>query len=61
MQEELIKLKVKKEVSFGYYANTIRDVFIESCLRLDTSIFEPLINENQYFHELDKSRFLASL
>ena len=61
MQEELIKLKVKKEVFFGYYAHIIKYVFIESCLRLETSIFESLINKNKYFQELEKYRVLGSL
>ncbi len=61
MQTELIKLKVKKEASFGIGANTIKQIFIESCLRLDASIFEPLINEDIFFKNKDKYRFLASL
>ncbi len=61
MQAEFIKLKVKKEMSFGFGANTIKDAFIESCLQLDASVFESLINENIFFEDKDKYRFLASL
>ena len=39
----------------------IKNRFIRSCLELDASIFEPLIKEDQYFQDLDKYRFLASL
>jgi hypothetical protein len=61
MEIELIKLKVKKEASFGIDASKIKSAFVESCLRLNDSIFEPLINEKQYFQDLDKYHFLASL
>lgn len=61
MQKELIKLKVKKESSNGLSAKRIKDTFIKASVNLDASIFEPLINENQYFQDLDKYRFLHSL
>jgi hypothetical protein len=61
MELELIKLKVKKEASTGSVANFIESKFIECCEKLDASIFEPLIAEEQYFQELDKYRFLQSV
>lgn len=61
MEQELIKLKVKKVASTGNLANFIESKFIECCEKLDASIFEPLISEEQYFQELDKYRFLQSV
>jgi len=61
MTTELIKLKVKKEASTGKSSQKIINKFIEACIALDCSLFEPMINENQYFEDLDKYRFLASL
>lgn len=58
---ETVKLKVKKEASTGEHAQTIIDKFIQACISLDASIFEPMIEEDQYFEDLDKYRFLASL
>jgi hypothetical protein len=37
------------------------ETFIESCLKLDASILEPLIDEYQLFQDLDKFSFLQSL
>jgi len=50
---EVIKLQVKKEASTGNKAHSITAKFIEACLALDASIFEPMIEENQYFEDLD--------
>jgi hypothetical protein len=61
MQTELIKLKVKENVSKDVNATLIKDTFLKSCIKLDASIFEPLIDEEQYFQDLDKYRFLQSL
>ncbi|WP_282055668.1 hypothetical protein [Maribacter luteus] len=61
MEVELIKLKVKEGASSGKLAQKIIEKFIKACLALDASIFEPMIEENQYFEEKDKYRFLASL
>ncbi len=61
MEQELIKLKVKKSAAFGNLADFIESKFIESCEKLDATIFEPLIMEEQYFQNLDKYRFLESL
>lgn len=58
---ELIKLKIKSEATTGEAAQKIISHFIEACLNLDCSIIEPMIDENQYFEELDKYRFLATL
>lgn len=61
MQTELIKLKVKKESYKGENSLKIKSTFILACKTLDASIFEPLIDEDQYFQDLDKYRFLQSL
>jgi len=61
METELIKLKVREKASGGDLAELIIRKFIESCVKLDTSIFEPLIEEKVYFQDLDKYRFLHSL
>ena len=39
----------------------IKNKFIKSCELLDASIFEPLIDEDHFFQDLDKYRFLQSL
>ena len=59
--EELIKLKVKHSSIDKNDQDIIIEKFIEACENLDASVFEPLIEEDQYFQELDKYRFLASL
>jgi hypothetical protein len=61
MSTELIKLKIKKQSSTGDNAQKIIDKFIEACLTLDCSILEPMIDEDLYFEDIDKYRFLASL
>lgn len=57
MESELIKLKIKLKSDTNY----IKETFLEACQNLDASIFEPLIEEDQYFEELDKYRFLQSM
>ena len=61
MSTELIKLKVKSEASKGRKAQEVLFHFLFACEKLDASIFEPMIEEDQYFEEMDKYRFLASL
>ena len=61
METELIKLKVRKKSAKGEDAQTIKETFIKACENLDASIFEPLIEEEQYFQDIDKYRFLQSL
>ena len=58
---ELIKLKVKKNISKGVDAQRIIKSFIESCVNFDPSTIEPFIKDDQYFDDLDKYRFLAFL
>jgi len=58
---ELIKLKVKAKASKGTEANLIINSFIEACTKLDTNLIEPLLNEEQYFEEKNKWKFLAFL
>lgn len=55
--DELIKLKIKRD-SNSYF---IKETFLKACQNLDASIFEPLIDEDQYFEKLDKYRFLHSM
>lgn len=55
--EELIKLKIKDNNNSQH----IKETFLKACRNLDASIFEPLIDEDQYFEELDKYRFLQSM
>lgn len=61
METKIIKLKIKRDSSIGENALKIKTKFIESCELLDASIFEPLIEEDQYFQDLDKYRFLQLL
>ncbi|WP_223550504.1 hypothetical protein [Aestuariivivens sp. NBU2969] len=61
MDNQLIKLKVKQVSSGKHNSLKIKETFIEACIKLDTSIFEPLIDEDQYFEDLDKYRFLNSM
>jgi hypothetical protein len=61
MGGELIKLKFK---SIGLSNESEAEVilkFLEACKNLDTSIFEPMIHEDQIFQEKDKYSFLKSL
>ena len=58
---ELIKLKVKEQSSKGTEARLIINSFIDACVKLDTKIIEPLLDEDHYFEEKDKYRFLAFL
>ncbi|KUO65671.1 MAG: hypothetical protein APF83_01205 [Lutibacter sp. BRH_c52] len=50
-----------KLTSKGTLSNDVKSKFIRACERLDASIFEPYIDEDQYFQDLDKYRFLQSL
>ena len=61
METELIKLKTKQESSTKDHSQLIKKTFLKACQKLDASIFEPLIDEDQYFEELDKYRFLQSM
>ncbi|MBQ0767912.1 MAG: hypothetical protein KBT58_01360 [Bizionia sp.] len=61
METHLIKLKLKANVSTGKSAQHIKNTFIKACQSLDASIFEPLIDEDQNFQDLDKYRFLQSM
>ena len=43
------------------YSQIIIDKFTESCLKLDTSIFEPYMQEDEVFEDKEKYLFLAQL
>jgi hypothetical protein len=61
MDSQLIKLKTKQETSTIDQSQLIKETFLKACKNLDASIFEPLIDEDQYFEDLDKYRFLNSM
>ncbi|MET6989170.1 hypothetical protein [Sediminicola arcticus] len=61
MDTELIKLKTKQETSSRANSQFIKETFLKACRTLDASLFEPLIDEEQYFQDLDKYRFLHSM
>ncbi len=58
---ELIKLKVKQASSVGENASIIKKSFISACKHLDASIFEVYIDEDTFFEDLDKYRFLQEM
>jgi hypothetical protein len=43
------------------YSQQVVEKFIESCLKLDALIFEPYMDENDVFEDLEKYKFLAEL
>jgi hypothetical protein len=59
--QEVIKLKLTEQAKAKNQSQVIMDTFIEACMQLDASIFEPLIDEDQLFQDLDKYLFLHSL
>lgn len=58
--EKIVYLKFKKGLT-AKETDYIRKQFLKACVQLDASIFEPLINEDIYFKDLYKNRFLDSL
>jgi hypothetical protein len=61
MDTELIKLRTKQETSSRANSKFIKETFLKACINLDVAVFEPLIDEDQYFQDLDKYRFLHSI
>jgi hypothetical protein len=61
MGRELIILKVKTNALSNESEELVLSRFLEACVNLDASIFEPMIEEDQIFEEKDKYRFLDSL
>jgi hypothetical protein len=59
--ESLIKLKLTEQAKESNKSQLVMETFIDSCIKLDASIFEPLIDEDQLFQDLDKYSFLQSL
>jgi len=43
------------------HSKLIIDAFVESCITLDASIFEPYMDEENVFEDKDKYLFLASI
>ena len=58
---ELIKLKAKLDGKQRPQSEIIVKSFIQSCTNLDTTMFEPYIEDDQLFDDKDKYRFLAFL
>lgn len=61
MIDTLPKLKTKKELRTPKKSKLIEDTFIKACEQLDASLLEPFVEEEAYFEDLDKFRFLAKL
>lgn len=57
---ELIKLKTTP-ASRSASTERIESTFLDACIHLDAARFEPLIDEDDVFQDLDKYRFLAML
>lgn len=53
-----IKLRTTLNARSQDQTRMIMEKFIEACCKLDASIFEPFIEEDQMFEDLDKYRFL---
>lgn len=61
---DLIQIKTQKKFiveSENSYSTKIKSKFIESCLTLDVSLFEPFINEDDIFEEMTKYEFLKKM
>ncbi|MGI8582397.1 MAG: hypothetical protein ACR2KX_09375 [Chitinophagaceae bacterium] len=43
------------------YSQLVIDKFTEACMHLDASIFEPYMNEDDVFEDLEKYKFLVEL
>ena len=61
MQQEITKLKLTNHSRSEKKTDIVVATFIDACEKLDASVFEPLIEEDQMFEDLDKYRFLESL
>lgn len=64
MEEELVHLKTKNSFQKKENLNRSEEIihaFKNACLHLDASLFEPYMQEDDCFEDLDKYRFLASL
>jgi len=61
MNNTQIKLTLKPEASSGTISEIIISNFVRACEQLDASLFEPFIDDDQYFQDLDKYRFLQAM
>lgn len=59
MMKELIKLKLKTDCISDSKSNEIVDAFINACCRLDPSLFEPYMDEEDVFEDKDKWEFMT--
>lgn len=57
---EVIRLKLKVNETTIEKSGEVKNAFIEACRNLDPVRFEPLMQENEIFQDLDKWRFLES-
>ena len=55
---EVIKLKINKETVTVEKSKEILNAFLEACINLDPSIFEPYMEEEDVFQCLDKWLFM---
>ena len=59
--DQLIKLKFKKETISPQMANEVVNAFIDACCKIDPSIFEPYMDEEDVFEDLSKWDFMREL
>ena len=57
--KELIKLKFKQESVSVKKRNDVVNAFIDACCKLDPSIFEPFMEEDDVFEDLSKWDFMT--
>lgn len=58
---EVTKLRLKTKKLSINKQNEIVDAFINACVRMDPSIFEPLMHEDQLFEDKTKWVFMTDL
>ena len=58
---EILKLGIREQAVKSGHSELIINSFIESCIKLETNLLEPLFNEEQYFENKNKWEFLAFL
>lgn len=55
----MIKLKIKPEVAVTEKANEVVNAFIDACCKMDPSVLEPFMNEEDVFEDKEKWEFLT--
>ena len=61
MEAGVIKLKINKKSLSIEASEFIKKAFIHACKHLDTSSFEPLIEDEENFEKMDKHLFLQEM